>query len=98
MAPVYPGSEARGSVMAFSAHHAMPRDLQIPLPSVPRPGRRALSLTLGLTFTLLLIDAVVHPRAFFDLWAIKAIQRLDGPGLHSFFEVIERLTSSEGAI
>ncbi len=84
--------------MAFSAHHALPRDISLPIPSVPRPGRRALSLSLGLMFTLLLVDAIIHPRAFFDLWAIKAIQRLDGPGLRTFFESIERLTASEGAI
>jgi undecaprenyl-diphosphatase len=65
---------------------------------VPRPGRRAIGLALGIGFLLLLIDAVVNPRAFFDLWAMRAVQRLDGPGLHPFFEAIERLTSSEGAV
>jgi undecaprenyl-diphosphatase len=84
--------------MAFSAHHALPRDIHLPFPAIPRPGRRGLSLTLGLAFVLLLVDGIVHPRAFFDLWAMKAIQRLDGPGLHAFFAVLERLTGSESAI
>lgn len=79
--------------MALSAHHAVPVNL-----SIQRPGRRAVSLTLGIAFVLILIDAIVHPRAFFDLWTMHFIQRLDGPGLHAFFEAIERLTSSEGAI
>ncbi|MEA2593647.1 MAG: hypothetical protein QOF01_116 [Thermomicrobiales bacterium] len=84
--------------MAFSAYHVLPRSINLSFPSVPRPGRRAISLSLGIAFILLLIDAIVHPRAFFDLWTITTVQRLDGPGLHAYFGAIEGLTSSDGAI
>jgi membrane-associated phospholipid phosphatase len=84
--------------MALSAYHALPNVLNVRIPSIPRPGRRAISLSLGIAFLLLMIDAAVHARAFFDLWAIQVIQRLEAPGLHGYFEAIEKLTGSEGAI
>lgn len=84
--------------MALSVQHALPRRLSLSGWSVQRPGRRTISLTLGIAFLVLLIDAIVNPRAFFDLWLLKHIQRLDTPGLHPVFEFVEALTRSEGAI
>jgi membrane-associated phospholipid phosphatase len=66
--------------------------------SLPRPGRRTVTLTLGLAFLFLLVDAMLQPRAFFDLWTLKTVQRLDLPGLHPVFTGVELLTGSEGAI
>jgi undecaprenyl-diphosphatase len=84
--------------MALFAHHALPGTTHRRLPVIAKPGRRGLALTFGVAFLLLLIDAIVNPRAFFDLWTIQAIQRLDAPGLHPFFQTVERLTNSEGTI
>ncbi len=84
--------------MALFAHHALPGTTHRRLPLVSKPGRRGIALTFGLAFLLLLVDAIVNSRAFFDLWAIETAQRLDGPGLHPLFETVERLTNSRGAI
>jgi membrane-associated phospholipid phosphatase len=84
--------------MALFAHHALPGTTHRRLPVVAKPDRRGIALTFGFAFLLLLIDAILHPRAFFDLWAINSIQRIDTPGLHPLFETVERLTNSEGAI
>jgi undecaprenyl-diphosphatase len=53
---------------------------------------------LGISFLVLLIDAIVSPRAFFDIWLMTDIQQLDAPGLVPVFHVVESLTRSEGAI
>src|SRR3712207_3850588 len=84
--------------MAYSAHHVLPRSIGVSVPSLPRPVRRGIALGLGIAFLLLLVDAIVHPLAFFALCATKAVQRLDGPGLPTYFDAVERLTASEGAI
>src|SRR5262245_39034108 len=94
-----PSGKRRGrSTMALFAHHALPGTQHRSLPAVPKPGARGIGLTFGVAFLLLLIDAMINPRAFFDLWAIQTIQRLDAPGLHPLFETVEHLTNSEGAI
>ncbi|MEA2528429.1 MAG: hypothetical protein QOF01_4471 [Thermomicrobiales bacterium] len=62
--------------MALIARHAQLRNLSVPVPNLPRPGRRALSLTLGLAPLLLLVDAVLHPHTIVDLWTIRQVERL----------------------
>jgi hypothetical protein len=67
--------------MALSARHALSRSITLPRPPIPRPGRRAVSLILGIGCLLFLVDAAAHPRATADLWTIDAIERLTGsPG------------------
>jgi len=62
--------------VALIIRHARLRSVTLPVPNLPRPGRRAFSLTLGLTSLLLLVDAVLHPHTIVDLWTLRQIQRL----------------------
>jgi undecaprenyl-diphosphatase len=71
-------------------HHASRTDRRL--------DRREAGLLLGLTFLILLIDALVQPRAFFDLGVARAIQSVDAPGLGTVLDVAERLTGSTGAL
>jgi hypothetical protein len=64
--------------VALSTRRVLPRPLNLSVPSVPRPGRRAISATIGIAFLVVLVDAVFHPRAFSDMWTIQAIERLTG--------------------
>src|SRR5262245_15075453 len=70
------GSDPGDSHMAFSARHTLSRSVGLPSPSIPRPGRRTFSLSLGIALLFVLVDAAVHPRASGDLWTIDAIERL----------------------
>jgi undecaprenyl-diphosphatase len=58
--------------------------------------------TLGLGFgglaSLLLIDALVHPRAFFDVWVSNRVQDIDAPHLAGGVHALNALTGSEGAV
>lgn len=84
--------------MALTFGHVLVGSDRRPGLVIERPGRRAASATLGIAFLALLIDAIANPRAFFDLWAMQAIQGVDAPGLPGFIGAIERLTSSTGAV
>ncbi|MBA2277040.1 MAG: phosphatase PAP2 family protein, partial [Chloroflexia bacterium] len=64
----------------------------------PRPGLRGIGITAAVAFLVLLIDAMVHPRAFFDLWLMQTVQRVEAPGLASLLRVVNDLTSSTGAV
>ena len=56
------------------------------------------ALALAALFLLLLGDALVHPRAAFDLSLLRTIQRVDLPGLELLLRPVDRLTSQTGAI
>ncbi|MGH2534848.1 MAG: phosphatase PAP2 family protein [Thermomicrobiales bacterium] len=84
--------------MALTVRHTLSGGTTQTTVALPRPGRRAASLSLGVAFMVLLIDAMVNPRAFFDLWGIKAIQNFDAPGFYTGMKQLEVLTSSTGAV
>jgi membrane-associated phospholipid phosphatase len=71
---------------------------RLPLPSLPRFGVRAAGIAATVAFLIFLIDAMVNPRAFFDLWLMHAIQRVEAPGLESTVRVVNDLNSSTGAV
>ncbi|CAA9560687.1 MAG: hypothetical protein AVDCRST_MAG73-3670 [uncultured Thermomicrobiales bacterium] len=88
--------------MALAARHlpnykrttvAMPR-----VADLPRPGIRGLGLGATALFLVFLVDALLHPRAFFDLALMKAIQTVSLPGLHPGVDFVNELTGSRGAI
>ena len=64
--------------MAFCARHTLLRSFDLPNVTIPRPGRRALSLNLGTALLLLMVDAVLHPGGIADLWTTRAVERLTG--------------------
>jgi hypothetical protein len=84
--------------MVSVTRYARPGHLARRALRIPRPGRRAISLTLGLAILLLLVDAVVHPRTFVDLWTIQMIQRLDGWGLLGHVTSVKGVAIFAGAI
>jgi hypothetical protein len=84
--------------MALVARHAVPRGAAVPMPSLPRPTVRGLGVGAAAAFVVLLVDALLHPRAFFDLWAMQRIQGVSLPGLPAAVDAVERLTDSSGAI
>ena len=84
--------------MALIARHAVPHGPSLSLPSLPRPTVRGLGLLAAVAFLLLLVDALLRPRAFFDLWAMQRIQAVDAPWLPGLIDAVEVLTDSTGAI
>lgn len=63
--------------MALIARHAVPHGPSLSVPSLPRLTVRGLGILSAVAFLLLLVDALLHPRAFFDLWAMKQINCLE---------------------
>jgi membrane-associated phospholipid phosphatase len=49
-------------------------------------------------FTAFLIDAMVRPRAFFDVRLMQLVQGIEAPGLVNFVRRVNELTSTSGAI
>ena len=49
-------------------------------------------------FALLTVDVLADARGFLDLRLMRAIQRLDLPGLEPIFRVVDTLTGHDGAI
>jgi hypothetical protein len=84
--------------MALDLRHDIVQSAVAPAPNVPRPGRRAVSLVVGLALMFLLIDAVVHPHTVADLWTMQSIRRLDAPGLLPLLSAAESLARSAAAI
>ena len=66
--------------------------------SMPRFSVRALGIGSAAIFLLLLIDALINSRAFFDLATMQAIQDIDAPGLATGIDAVGDLTSSKGAV
>ena len=48
------------------------------LTALPRPGRRATSVLVGLYSLLVLVDAAAHPRHFDGLWTLSAASHVTG--------------------
>jgi hypothetical protein len=69
-------------------------NVAMPVPNLRRPGRRAFSLTFGLAFPFLLVDAVVHPGPVAGLWAIRTIQQFPAFGLRPIQAAGENATGS----
>ena len=63
-----------------------------------RFGLSGVGIAAAVAFAIFLIDAMVNPRAFFDLWLMHAIQRVEAPGLSEGVRVVNDLTSSTGAV
>ncbi|MGH2559369.1 MAG: phosphatase PAP2 family protein [Thermomicrobiales bacterium] len=85
--------------MALTVRHTLTGGATRPTTiALPRLGRRAVSISLGVAFMAFLIDAMINPRAFFDVWAITAIQGFDAPGVYTGVNLIELMTSSTGAV
>jgi hypothetical protein len=66
----------------------------VPTPDLPRPGRRAFSLSLGLAFPFLLVDAIFHPGPVADLWTMRTVQDFSAAALHQFQAAGENATGS----
>lgn len=71
------------------------------LPSALARGntvRLGLGLCSSLVFIVVLLDALLRPHAFYDLWMMRAIQPIDTPVALKIMPVIEPLTDSGGAV
>jgi membrane-associated phospholipid phosphatase len=71
------------------------------LPSAPARGstlRLGLGLCSSLLFSYALLDALLRPHAFYDLWLMHAVQPIDVPDEATVMGSIEHLTDSGGAI
>ena len=67
-------------------------------PALPRVSLRGSGMLLTGMFLLLLVDGLVHHRAFFDLWLIGTVQDMDVPLRQFWLRPVDALTSSTGAI
>jgi membrane-associated phospholipid phosphatase len=77
------------------------RTLALPLPSTPARGstvRFGLGLCSSLIFVYVLLDALLRPHAFYDIWVLRAIQPIDERVALEVMPVVEPLTDSHGAI
>ncbi|HEY7035577.1 MAG TPA: hypothetical protein VH482_29825 [Thermomicrobiales bacterium] len=83
--------------MALDIRHDTFRNAVAPARNLPRPGRRAISLAVGLTLMFLLIDAIVHPHTVVDLWTMQLLRRLEAPGLLPLFTAAESVIGSAAA-
>lgn len=84
--------------MALIVNHPSPAGLALPRLSVPRPSRRVTTAGLGAAFLALAVDALLNARSFFDLWALRQLQRFDLPFLHEVLRPVDWLTSGAGAV
>ena len=67
-------------------------------PALPRVSLRGSGVLLTGMFLLLLVDGLVHHRAFFDLWLIRTVQDIDLVWHELWLRPVDALTSSTGAI
>jgi undecaprenyl-diphosphatase len=84
--------------MAYVTSYPATLDHQAPVPRVSRPSTLMLGLGSTALFLVLLIDALINPRAFFDLDLMQAVQRVDLAGSPQVMSWINELTGSEGAV
>jgi hypothetical protein len=84
--------------MALEIRHDTFQSAVSPARNLPRPGRRAISLAVGLALTFLLIDAIVHPHTSVDLWTMQTIRRLDAPGLLPLLTAAEPWSGSAAGL
>ena len=84
--------------MALTVRGVPRAGVTLPRLGVPRVSLRGAALFLVGMFLLLMVDGILHPRAFFDLSTMRAVQRLDPP-LHAvWLRPVDALTSSTRAI
>jgi undecaprenyl-diphosphatase len=91
MVSVAADSDARGAPLAVA--QAAARHAHVSLPSLTASG-----LVAGTVASLLLVDALLRPRAFFDVWASRRVQALDFPHVAEIVYALNCLTGSRGAI
>ena len=84
--------------MALTVRHPSPRGIALPAPRLPRLSPRALAAGCAALFALLTLDAMLHSRAFFDLWLIRTVQGLDLPLLTAWFRPVDSLTDAAFAV
>ena len=86
--------------MALAARHAVPfhGPLLRPRYRLPHPSVRSLGMGSAALFLLLLVDALLHPRAFFDAWTIREVQEIDGGWVPTASRAVNELTGSTGAV
>lgn len=90
--------------MALVARHAVshrlpaPRSLVTSTPRLPRLSVRAFGVGSAALFLVLLIDAMLNPRAFFDVSAMQAVQATEIAGLETGITAVNDVTSSTGAV
>lgn len=65
-------------MMALSARDSALRGVNLPNASIPRPGRCAFSLCLGIALLVILVDAVLHPGGVTSLWTTRTLGSLIG--------------------
>ncbi|MDP9367026.1 MAG: phosphatase PAP2 family protein, partial [Chloroflexota bacterium] len=84
--------------MALTARHATIPSLPAVAFRAPRFTHLRAGIISALVFLIALVDALLHPTTGFDLWAIKAIQGINAPGLPTFVDRVNTLTGSDGAV
>jgi membrane-associated phospholipid phosphatase len=67
-------------------------------PRALRPSRAAVVVSFLTVFLALTVDALIHPRAFFDVSLLRAIQRIDLPLLEQVLRPIDWSASTAGGI
>ena len=83
--------------MALIAPNA-PRTIAAPTFGIRRPAARSVAIALAAVFLGLTVDGLFHAHAFFDLWLLQEIQRVDLPLLTAVLHPVDTLTSSTGAV
>ena len=86
------------ALIARPAVPGRPTKAATPRRERPRPTMRATGLTGVVVFVILLIEAMLRPVAFFDLWVLHRVQSVNLPGLAPVVRAIEVLTGSTGAV
>ncbi|MDP8907794.1 MAG: phosphatase PAP2 family protein, partial [Chloroflexota bacterium] len=87
--------------MALPAHYSPitgPAVGRLPRPRLPRLGARSAWTAAAMALAILVVDAIINPRAFFDLWLMMEIQQVDAPGIPAAVGFVNDLTSSTGAV
>src|SRR5688572_706312 len=83
--------------MASLARQAFPT-IHVPAVNLPRPGLRGVGIGATAVFGVLLADAMINEQTRFDVESMKAIQRVDFPGIETAISFLEVLTDSGGAV
>src|SRR5918997_527652 len=92
---------ARRSTMALPARYLPTTGSAVgrsPLLRLPRIGERGAWIAALTVLAILVVDAMINPRAFFDLWLMQEIQQVEAPGLPAAVGYVNDLTSSTGAV
>jgi membrane-associated phospholipid phosphatase len=57
-----------------------------------------LGLFSALIFLFVFVDALMHTRASYDLWALQSVQKINAPWRDTILPRVEHLTDSNGAV